>query len=314
MYLDLRNSMNARTSLGGTSTVQTQKQIEDLKTKKAQIDVETINRKDKLNSYNSIVSSANLTKDPSKKIFEDSFKKALREDPKFTLARHHLGRLYARMKRYKEARDLLSEVANDRYYNNRVGAYNDMALNFFRMGNSQGAIEAYTQSLRLAPYNVDALDRAQSYYIKEAEEKLQEINSQLEEKVEARTNELEVVVNRLIQANKKFEKHELELSQALDKERELNELKSRFVSMASHEFRTPLSTILSSTSLISRYKREDQDKNRQKHIERIKASVANLTGILNDFLKSFFSSFERTVFKIIGYPSFPCEFWWHYRA
>jgi len=75
---------------------------------------------------------------------EDSFKKALREDPKFTLARHHLGRLYARMKRYKEARDLLSEVANDRYYNNRVGAYNDMALNFFRMGNSQGAIEAYT--------------------------------------------------------------------------------------------------------------------------------------------------------------------------
>jgi len=88
---------------------------------------------------------------------EDSFKKALREDPKFTLARHHLGRLYARMKRYKEARDLLSEVANDRYYNNRVGAYNDMALNFFRMGNSQGAIEAYTQSLRLAPYNVDAL-------------------------------------------------------------------------------------------------------------------------------------------------------------
>ena len=88
---------------------------------------------------------------------EDSFKKALREDAKFTLARHHLGRLYARMKRYKEARDLLSEVANDRYYNNRVGAYNDMALNFFRMGNSQGAIEAYTQSLRLAPYNVDAL-------------------------------------------------------------------------------------------------------------------------------------------------------------
>ena len=120
--------------------------------------------------------------------------------------------------------------------------------------------------------------------IKEAEEKLQEINSQLEEKVEARTDELEVVVNRLIQTNRKLEKNESELSQALDKERELNELKSRFVSMASHEFRTPLSTILSSTSLISRYTREDQDKNRQKHIERIKAAVANLTGILNDFL------------------------------
>ena len=71
---------------------------------------------------------------------------------------------------------------------------------------------------------------------------------------------------------------------ALEKERELNELKSRFVTMASHEFRTPLSTILSSASLIARYVEEkDQDK-RDKHISRIKSSVSNLTGILNDFL------------------------------
>ncbi|MEC8443075.1 MAG: hypothetical protein VXZ05_02615, partial [Pseudomonadota bacterium] len=45
----------------------------------------------------------------------------------------------------------------DRYYNNRVGAYNDLALNFYRMDNANAAIEAYGQSLRLAPYNVDAL-------------------------------------------------------------------------------------------------------------------------------------------------------------
>lgn len=88
---------------------------------------------------------------------EDSFKKAMSEDPQFTQAKHHLGRLYAKMNQRDEARDLLKEVANDRYYNNRVGAYNDLALNFYRMGNSQGAIEAYSQSLRLAPYNVDAL-------------------------------------------------------------------------------------------------------------------------------------------------------------
>lgn len=88
---------------------------------------------------------------------EESFRKALKEDPEFTLARHHLGRLYARTKQYDEARGLLTDVANDRYYNNRVGAYNDLALNFYRMDNAQGAIEAYSQSLRLAPYNVDAL-------------------------------------------------------------------------------------------------------------------------------------------------------------
>lgn len=55
------------------------KQIDDLKTEKAQIDAETINRKSKLKSYNTIVSSAKLTKDPSEKIFENSFKKAENE-------------------------------------------------------------------------------------------------------------------------------------------------------------------------------------------------------------------------------------------
>lgn len=70
---------------------------------------------------------------------------------------------------------------------------------------------------------------------------------------------------------------------ALEKERSLNELKSRFVSMASHEFRTPLTTILSSVSLIDRYMDGTDDKV-NKHINRIKSSVQNLTSILNDFL------------------------------
>lgn len=79
-------------------------------------------------------------------------------------------------------------------------------------------------------------------------------------------------------------KAENELRVALEKERELNELKSRFVSLASHEFRTPLSTILSSTFLISRYKREEEQEQREKHTQRIVSSVNMLTDILNDFL------------------------------
>ncbi len=71
---------------------------------------------------------------------------------------------------------------------------------------------------------------------------------------------------------------------ALEKERELNELKSRFVSMASHEFRTPLSTILTSISLLRRYNEGGQVEKRLKHLNRIRTSVQNLTTILNDFL------------------------------
>lgn len=77
---------------------------------------------------------------------------------------------------------------------------------------------------------------------------------------------------------------EFNMIEALEREKQLNELKSRFVSMASHEFRTPLSTILSSAGLSEKYlEKKDSDKI-QKHLSRIKNSVGLLTSILNDFL------------------------------
>jgi PAS domain S-box-containing protein len=79
-------------------------------------------------------------------------------------------------------------------------------------------------------------------------------------------------------------KAESELRTALQKEMELNELKSRFVSMASHEFRTPLSAVLSSAYLLSKYTKTEEQANREKHIQRIVSSVTSLTEILNDFL------------------------------
>jgi len=134
--------------------------------------------------------------------------------------------------------------------------------------------------------------------IKNAERRLQMLNEELEKKVIARTYELENVVNQLLALNKQLEEEinikikiqqqlkdrEAELEKSLLLERELGELKSRFVSMASHEFRTPLSTVLSSVSLIGRYTESDQQANREKHINRVKSTVAHLTAILNDFL------------------------------
>ena len=120
--------------------------------------------------------------------------------------------------------------------------------------------------------------------IKETEEKLRIANENLESVVDERTQELEDVVNELLKSNRKLEESQLDLKIALQKEKDLNELKSRFVSMASHEFRTPLSTIMSSASLIARYGGDENEVKREKHISRIKSAVSNLTGILNDFL------------------------------
>lgn len=79
-------------------------------------------------------------------------------------------------------------------------------------------------------------------------------------------------------------KTEEELKKALERERELNEMKTRFVSTASHEFRTPLSTVLSSTYLLQKYTNTEDQPKREKHIERIISSVTLLTDILNDLL------------------------------
>jgi len=130
---------------------------------------------------------------------------------------------------------------------------------------------------------------------KDAEEKLkryatevEKLNRYLESRVEERTIELEKAMEALSKSNEELEK-------SLEKEMELNEMKSKFVTVASHEFRTPLTTILSSATLISRYKSAEDDDKRLKHINRIKSSVENLTEILDDFLS--LSKLEEGVIK-----------------
>ena len=74
------------------------------------------------------------------------------------------------------------------------------------------------------------------------------------------------------------------LKKAQQKEKEFNILRTRFVTLASHEFRTPLSTILTSAFLLENYTGDDYETEKSSYIEKIKRAVHNLTYMLNDFL------------------------------
>jgi PAS domain S-box-containing protein len=137
--------------------------------------------------------------------------------------------------------------------------------------------------------------------LKEAENAFRKLNTELEERVQQRTSELFDAIKKLKETNIKQKQAEVEVRKALEKEKELNDLKSKFVTLASHEFRTPLSTILSSTSLIAKYIEMDEKDKTDKHIQRIKSSVTNLTVILNDFLS--LSKLEEGIVS-----NSPCEF------
>lgn len=112
---------------------------------------------------------------------------------------------------------------------------------------------------------------------KEAEQRLMEYAAELEDLVDERTKSLKKMVFALSEAKE-------EVSLSLEKEKELNQMKSRFVSMASHEFRTPLSSIQLSSVLIEKYAAPFDNDHIRKHVSKIKNAVGNLTTILNDFL------------------------------
>jgi PAS domain S-box-containing protein len=111
------------------------------------------------------------------------------------------------------------------------------------------------------------------------EENIKKLNQDLERKVDERTKVLH-------EALLELENSKEQLSEALEAEKELNDMKSRFVTMASHEFRTPLSTILSSISLINKYSAGENSEKIDKHVHRVKSAVTNMTLILNDFLSA----------------------------
>ena len=138
--------------------------------------------------------------------------------------------------------------------------------------------------ISLSPYTYEGETFVVAFIVditlrKLAEEKLRNYSTDLEEQVRNRTVVLE-------EAIKELEKTKRELNTSLEKEKELSKMKSRFVSMASHEFRTPLTTMMSSLSLITKYSELDDLESQKKHVTKIKNSIRNLTDILNDFLSA----------------------------
>lgn len=126
---------------------------------------------------------------------------------------------------------------------------------------------------------------------KETQRQIRELNTELEEKIELRTRELSESVEDLKNLNVELgeeinrrKEAEEKIKNALQKEKELNELKTKFLSLVSHEFKTPLSGILTSATLAEKYTKEEQQPKREKHLVTIRNKVHYLNNILNDFL------------------------------
>ena len=151
----------------------------------------------------------------------------------------------------------------------------EVSLSHYRQGDQLFVIAFIVDIARRK--EIEASMVRQQKELQKISSEIRKLNAELERKVEERTVILKEALQRL-------EDSQMELSEALNKEKMLNEIKGRFVSMASHEFRTPLSTVLSSASLLSRYTTTDEQDKRNRHIEKIKNSVKHLNDILEDFL------------------------------
>ena len=151
----------------------------------------------------------------------------------------------------------------------------EVSLSHYRKGDDLYVIAFIVDITRRKEIEQDM--KQQQLQLEKVSNEIRKLNAELEMKVEERTMILK-------EALQKLEQSQTELSEALDKEKQLNEIKSRFVSMASHEFRTPLSTVLSSASLLSKYTQENEQDKRNRHIDKIRNSVKHLNDILEDFL------------------------------
>ncbi|MEO6682847.1 MAG: ATP-binding protein [Ginsengibacter sp.] len=168
-------------------------------------------------------------------------------------------------------------IGRDLFGVKKDGTEMPLEISLSSYNNDQGVFSIAFISDISARIEVQTKIKEQQLALSELNKKMEILNEDLEKKVAERT----LILQKTLQ---KLEASKDELSKALSKEKDLSDLKSGFVSMASHEFRTPLSTILSSASLLAKYELTEEQPKRDKHIQRIKSSVINLNNILNEFL------------------------------
>ncbi len=137
---------------------------------------------------------------------------------------------------------------------------------------------------------------------KNQEKEIRELNTELEKKISVRTAELQKSIVQLEDEVAKRRQAENKIKETLRKERELNELKTKFLSLVSHEFKTPLSGILTSATLAGKYIREDQQDKREKHLKTIQSKVKYLDNILSDFLSIERLETGKATYKFHQFP------------
>ena len=144
----------------------------------------------------------------------------------------------------------------------------EISLSYFRLDDALYAVA----------YIIDiTLKKEAEKQLLEQKAQVEQLNADLEHKVTNRTHALMETLDQLKQSKD-------ELARALVAEQTLGELKSRFVSMASHEFRTPLTVLQTSATLVEKYAGADQQDKRKKHLDLIRSSVKHLNDILDEFL------------------------------
>ncbi|MFP4368301.1 MAG: ATP-binding protein [Candidatus Kapaibacterium sp.] len=127
--------------------------------------------------------------------------------------------------------------------------------------------------------------------LKKYQSDIQKLNSELETRVRERTYLMEDALNELKSEIERRKTIEEELSRAKSKlegslniQKRLNDMRSNFVSMVSHEYRNPLTMILSSIYLLKRFHETGDEAEFNSHLDKIRSAVNSMNSMLNDII------------------------------